>query len=104
MGVFDLSLNLNDDRVDPSADFTLCFFRRRLEPEFVNLSGDAVLAGHPAIAKILPVGLGDDGCRFLIERRDQVACRGIDCGCREVRQFWYGVGPRWTILLCELPH
>jgi len=48
------------------AYLALGIFRRGFQPKVVELREDAVLAGHPAIAKGLPVVLRGDGGRFLI--------------------------------------
>ena len=60
------------DLVDPLSHLALGVFRRRLQPEIIDLGEHAVLARHPAVAEGLPVGLVLDGRGFLLQRGEQL--------------------------------
>ena len=69
----DRSFNLRLQFVDALTRISLGFFGRGLEPEFVDLRGDAVFAGHPAIAEELVFVLAIDAGCFGVERGQQIA-------------------------------
>ena len=71
-GGFDFDLQF----IDTLAGIALGFLGCGLEPEIVNLGGDAIFACHPAIAEDFELVLAADGCGFRVERRQQIT------GCR----------------------
>ena len=83
----DFGLNLVLEFVNELAGLALGFFGRSLEPEIVDLSGDAVFTREPPVAEEFVVALSADSGGFRLKRREQVARRGFERGGRVVRQF-----------------
>ncbi len=76
--------NLGFEFVDTLPNLAFIRPGRGLQPEFVQLGQNAVLARHPAIAKSFPIVLGGDSSRLLLERSQKFADGAVE---RRGREF-----------------
>src|SRR6266849_7166421 len=84
-------LNFGLEFVDALPYLALVCSQRGFSPKIIELGEDTVLARHPTITESLPVILGTDRCRLLIECRQKLAHGAIKRRGREVAKFGNGV-------------
>src|SRR5258708_331153 len=81
--LLDFSLKLVDARTHLALGWT----RRSLQPQIIDLGEDAVLAGHPAVAKFFPGVLRGNSISFLTSSVQQLADGFIEGRCRVIIEF-----------------
>src|SRR5262249_5045325 len=74
--------------VDADSGFALGFFGSALQPKFVDLGENAILPGHPPIAKYFQISFAVDLSGFGNARSNALSSRLLESRRRVVRKFW----------------